>query len=90
MQPIVVHNISKSYGKVQALRDVSFTVEPGELFGLIGPDGAGKSTLFRILATLVLADKGQASVNGLDVVKDYRQIRRQVGYMPGGFPCTRT
>ncbi|WP_423738014.1 ABC transporter ATP-binding protein [Chitinophaga caseinilytica] len=85
MQPIVVQHISKSYGKVSALRDVSFTVEPGELFGLIGPDGAGKSTLFRILATLVLADKGQAFVNGKDVVKDYRAIRREVGYMPGRF-----
>ncbi|WP_298715519.1 ABC transporter ATP-binding protein, partial [Chitinophaga sp.] len=85
MQPIVVQNINKSYGEVQALRDISFTVEPGELFGLIGPDGAGKSTLFRILATLVLADKGNAFVNGMDVVKDYRAIRRQVGYMPGKF-----
>lgn len=85
MQPIVVNHISKSYGNVQALRDISFTVEPGELFGLIGPDGAGKSTLFRILATLVLADKGNAFVNGMDVVKDYRAIRRQVGYMPGKF-----
>ena len=85
MQPIVVQHISKSYGKVNALRDVSFTVEPGELFGLIGPDGAGKSTLFRILATLVLADKGQAFVNGKNVVEDYRAIRREVGYMPGRF-----
>lgn len=85
MQPIVVQNISKSYGEVQALRDISFSVAPGELFGLIGPDGAGKSTLFRILATLVLADKGNAFVNGMDVVKDYRAIRRQVGYMPGKF-----
>lgn len=85
MQPIVVQNISKSYGKVQALRDISFTVEPGELFGLIGPDGAGKSTLFRILVTLLLADKGKAFVNGMDVVGDYRSIRRQVGYMPGRF-----
>lgn len=85
MQPIIVEHICKSYGKVQALRNVSFTVGPGELFGLIGPDGAGKSTLFRILATLLLADQGKAWVNGKDVVKDYRRIRREVGYMPGKF-----
>lgn len=85
MEPIVVQNIYKQFGNVSALHDISFTVAPGELFGLIGPDGAGKSTLFRILATLLLADKGKAMVNGLDVVKDYRAIRRQVGYMPGKF-----
>lgn len=85
MQPIVVDNIHKSFGDVKALQNISFTVEEGELFGLIGPDGAGKSTLFRILATLLLADKGTASVNGSDVVKDYRTIRSQVGYMPGRF-----
>ncbi len=85
MEPIVVQNIFKQFGNVSALHDISFTVAPGELFGLIGPDGAGKSTLFRILATLLLADKGKAMVNGLDVVKDYRAIRRQVGYMPGKF-----
>lgn len=85
MQPIVVENIHKSFGDVKALQNISFTVEEGELFGLIGPDGAGKSTLFRILATLLLADKGTASVNGSDVVKDYRTIRSEVGYMPGRF-----
>ncbi|SIN93194.1 ABC transporter ATP-binding protein [Chitinophaga niabensis] len=85
MQPIVVENIHKSFGDVKALQNISFTVEEGELFGLIGPDGAGKSTLFRILATLLLADKGTATVNGSDVVKDYRAIRSQVGYMPGRF-----
>jgi ABC-2 type transport system ATP-binding protein len=85
MQPIVVENIHKSFGDVKALQNISFTVEEGELFGLIGPDGAGKSTLFRILATLLLADKGTAAVNGSDVVKDYRNIRSQVGYMPGRF-----
>ena len=63
MQPIVVENIHKSFGDVKALQNISFTVEEGELFGLIGPDGAGKSTLFRILATLLLADKGTATVN---------------------------
>ncbi|GEP96939.1 ABC transporter ATP-binding protein [Chitinophaga cymbidii] len=85
MQPIVVQHIHKSFGSVKALHDISFTVEEGELFGLIGPDGAGKSTLFRILATLLLADKGNAYVNGSDVVKDYRSVRRHVGYMPGRF-----
>ena len=66
---ITVSNISKSYGKVTALTDISFDVKPGELFGLIGPDGAGKTTLFRILTTLLLADKGQAVVAGYDVLK---------------------
>ena len=82
---VVVKEISKSYGKVEALKEVSFAVEQGEIFGLIGPDGAGKSTLFRILTTLLLADKGTATVNGLDVVTDYKQIRTKVGYMPGRF-----
>jgi ABC-type multidrug transport system ATPase subunit len=83
--PIVVQNIDKSFGAVKALHNISFAVNKGELFGLIGPDGSGKSTLFRILTTLLLADKGQATVNGLDVVKDYKAIRRIVGYMPGRF-----
>lgn len=82
---VVVNNISKHYGKVEALRGVSLAVKPGELFGLIGPDGAGKSTLFRILTTLLLADEGTATVGGADVVKDYKDIRRKVGYMPGRF-----
>jgi drug efflux transport system ATP-binding protein len=84
---ISLHNITKTYNKgaVTALKDLSFSVDPGELFGLIGPDGAGKTSLFRILTTLLLADKGQATVNGFDVVKDYRQIRNCVGYMPGRF-----
>ena len=82
---VVVKEISKSYGKVEALKEVSFAVEQGEIFGLIGPDGAGKSTLFRILTTLLLADKGTATVNRLDVVTDYKQIRTKVGYMPGRF-----
>src|SRR5687768_12132376 len=85
MQPIVVEHIHKSFGDLKALHDISFTVGEGELFGLIGPDGAGKSTLFRILTTLLLADKGNAQVGGLDVVKHYRTIRREVGYMPGRF-----
>ena len=82
---ITVSNISKSYGKVTALTDISFDVKPGELFGLIGPDGAGKTTLFRILTTLLLADKGQAVVAGYDVLKEYKSIRNSVGYMPGRF-----
>lgn len=82
---ISCNNISKKYKKVQALSDISFEVKPGEIFGLIGPDGAGKTTLFRILTTLILADEGVASVDGLDVVKDYKLIRERVGYMPGRF-----
>ena len=86
MKPAVsVSDVTKCYGEVEALKKVSFSVNPGELFGIIGPDGAGKSTLFRILTTLLLADSGTATVNGLDVVKDYKQIRQQVGYMPGRF-----
>ena len=68
-----------------ALRDVSFDVERGELFGIIGPDGAGKTTLFRILTTLMIANNGTASVDGFDVVKDFKEIRKRVGYMPGRF-----
>jgi ABC-type multidrug transport system ATPase subunit len=68
-----------------ALRDVSLQIGRGELFGLIGPDGAGKTSLFRILATLLTPDSGTASIEGLDVVKDYRAIRRRIGYMPGRF-----
>ena len=82
---IVVNGISKRYGKVQALHDVSFSVDKGEIFGLIGPDGAGKTSLFRILATLILADEGTATVEGFDVVKDMREIRKITGYMPGKF-----
>lgn len=87
MKDIVVNNISKAYdkGAVIALDSLSFEVDKGELFGLIGPDGAGKTTLFRILTTLLLADKGNASVAGFDVVRDYRKIRNCVGYMPGRF-----
>lgn len=85
MDSIVVDGIYKSYKKRLALEDISLRVREGEIYGLIGPDGAGKTTLFRILTTLSLADKGSASVCGLDVVKDYRKIRSQVGYMPGHF-----
>lgn len=87
MPAVLLKNIFKTYddGKVKAVNDVSFDVEEGELFGLIGPDGAGKTSIFRILTTLLLADKGQAMVGGLDVVRDYREIRNKVGYMPGKF-----
>lgn len=82
---ILVSGLVKSYGNVRALDGVSFEVGKGEIFGFIGPDGAGKTTLFRVLTTLLKADSGTAVVEGLDVVKDYRAIRRQVGYMPGHF-----
>ena len=82
---IKVRNISKAYDKVKALENISFEVKKGELFGLIGPDGAGKTTLFRILTTLLIADEGEANVAGYDVVKDYKSIRNHVGYMPGRF-----
>lgn len=93
MNAVSVEHITKTYlqkeqkkeKKVTALDDVSFTVDKGELFGIIGPDGAGKTSLFRILTTVLLADSGKASVEGLDVVKDYRKIRDRVGYMPGKF-----
>ncbi len=82
---ISLSNISKSYKKVKAVQDISFDVNPGELFGLIGPDGAGKTTIFRILNTLLIPDEGRATVAGFDVVKDYKAIRKAVGYMPGRF-----
>jgi len=85
MGSVIVKNIIKTYGDVKAVDDVSFEIQKGELFGLIGPDGAGKTSLFRILTTLLLADSGTASVEGCDVVKDYRAIRNRVGYMPGRF-----
>jgi ABC-type multidrug transport system ATPase subunit len=89
MQSVVVNNISKRYGTkkapVEALKGLSFDVQKGELFGIIGPDGAGKTSLFRILTTLLLADEGNATVDGLDVVKEYKAIRNRVGYMPGRF-----
>ena len=82
---IKIEHINKSFKDVKALQDVSFEVKEGELFGLIGPDGAGKTTLFRVLTTLMLADEGIASVAGYDVVDDYKAIRESVGYMPGKF-----
>lgn len=82
---IEIDGVAKSYGNIQALRGVSLSVARGELFGLIGPDGAGKSTLYNILTTLQRPDGGSARVLGHDVVKDYREIRRSVGYMPERF-----
>ena len=89
MSGISIYNIIKSYSlkkkKVDAVRDISLEVKEGELFGLIGPDGAGKTTLFRILTTLLLPDSGEAFVHGLDVVKDFKKLRKEIGYMPGRF-----
>lgn len=89
MPAVVANNIVKRYGKkkevVEALHGISFEVAKGELFGIIGPDGAGKTSLFRVLTTLLLPDGGSATVDGLDVVKDYKAIRNRVGYMPGKF-----
>ena len=85
MKAIEVKNINKSYGRVQALSDVSFAVGKGEVFGLIGPDGAGKTSMFRILCSLLLPDAGTAAVDGYDVVKQMHEVRSRVGYMPGKF-----
>lgn len=85
MNAIEAHTLEKSYGSVKALKGVSFDVGKGEIFGLIGPDGAGKTSIFRILATLILPDSGSASVLGLDTVRNYKDIRTRIGYMPGRF-----
>lgn len=87
MAIVSVDNLKMSYdkGRVKALKGVTFDVGEGEIFGLIGPDGAGKTSLFRILTTLLLADSGTAVVDGMDVVKDYKKIRQHIGYMPGRF-----
>ena len=86
MEAVIVKNLVKIYGKDKtAVDDVSFRINQGEIFGLIGPDGAGKTSIFRVLTTLLLPDGGSASVDGFDVVKDYKQIRSKVGYMPGKF-----
>ena len=85
MQAIEVHHVSKSYGRVKALDDVTLSVGKNEVFGIIGPDGAGKTSLYRILCTLLLPDEGTAAVEGFDTVRDMKQIRRRVGYMPGRF-----
>lgn len=89
MSSVVVNNVVKNYGtkkeKVNALKGINIDVRKGELFGIIGPDGAGKTSLFRVLTTLLLPDAGSAVVDGFDVVKDYKEIRQRVGYMPGRF-----
>jgi len=82
---IRIEHIEKTYGDVKALQDITFEVKESELFGLIGPDGAGKSTLFRILTTLILPDNGKAEIDGLDIIRDFKKIRTSVGYMPGQF-----
>lgn len=88
MKSVVVNNISKNYGKkneIKAVKEISFEVLKGELFGVIGPDGAGKTSLFRMLTTLLLPNGGNATVDGSDIIKDYKAIRNKVGYMPGRF-----
>ncbi len=85
MHAVEVHNLKRKYGKVEALKGISFSVPKGEIFGIIGPDGAGKTTLFRILTTLLIPDSGSAMVDGDDILKDFRSIRKKVGYMPGRF-----
>jgi len=85
MKAVEVKDIKRTYGSAEALKGISFDVNPGEIFGIIGPDGAGKTSLFRILTTLLLADSGEATVDGSDVVKDFKAIRKKVGYMPGRF-----
>lgn len=82
---ISVNNISKSFNKLKAVENITFDVKEGELFGLIGPDGAGKTTIFRILTTLLVANEGSAEVAGYDVIKGLKEIRNSVGYMPGKF-----
>lgn len=89
MSAVIVNNVVKNYGtkkeKITALKGINIDVRKGELFGIIGPDGAGKTSLFRVLTTLLLPDAGSAVVDGFDVVKDYKEIRQRVGYMPGKF-----
>ncbi len=86
MQPfIIAENITKSYGSTRALNDISFEVNKNEIFGFIGPDGAGKSTLFQIMTTLLIPDNGTGSIDGLDIARDYKKIRSMIGYMPGRF-----
>ena len=82
---ISVNNISKSYKNIKAVENITFNVNEGELFGLIGPDGAGKTTIFRILTTLLVANEGSAEVAGYDVINGIKEIRNSVGYMPGKF-----
>ena len=85
MKALTINNISKSYNKKPALKNISFEVDKGEIFGIIGPDGAGKTTLFRILTTLLLPEGGGAKIGDFDLVSDYKKIREIFGYMPGRF-----
>jgi ABC-2 type transport system ATP-binding protein len=85
MESVVVDNVKKYYGQVVALKGVSFSAHKGEIFGLIGPDGSGKSTLYKIMTTLLLPDSGTVEVDGFDVVKEYTEIRNRIGYMPSKF-----
>ncbi|MGZ3847111.1 MAG: ATP-binding cassette domain-containing protein, partial [Flavisolibacter sp.] len=89
MKAVTVHSLVKRYKtkkeSIEAVRGISFDVEQGTIFGIIGPDGAGKTSLFRMLTTLLLPDGGNATVDGSDIVKDYKAIRKKVGYMPGRF-----
>jgi len=85
MFDIIINNVSKSYKNIKALKSIDFKVEKGEIFGLIGPDGAGKTTLMRLIATLLIQDEGDIKVLGLDSVNDYKKIRAKLGYMPGKF-----
>ena len=85
MTAISVRNLSMNFDDVQAIKSLSFDVDEGEIYGIIGPDGAGKTTLFRIMTTLLLPDGGSVTLNGRDVVKDYKKIRAEIGYMPGRF-----
>lgn len=84
-QVIISSGISKKYRETQALKDISFEVNEGEIFGFIGPDGAGKTTLFRIITTLLLQDEGKMTVLGLDSTNDFKELRKHIGYMPGRF-----
>jgi len=87
MESVKAQSLRKTYGreKLLAVDDVSFSVSKGEIFGLIGPDGAGKTSVFRVLTTLLLPDSGTATVDGLDIIKDYERIRKRIGYMAGRF-----
>lgn len=85
MEVIEAYGINKSFGDTRALRNISFSVGESELFGFIGPDGAGKTTLFRIITTLLIPDEGKMSVLGLDSVTGFRELRKHIGYMPGRF-----
>jgi ABC-type multidrug transport system ATPase subunit len=86
MQKVIESSgISKKFGAIQALKNISFSVNESEIFGFIGPDGAGKTTLFRIITTLLLPDKGEMKVLGMDCIKEFKELRKNIGYMPGRF-----